>query len=74
MSTERVINIHFVGGHILRLYGDHVKPFIDNYAKAIENNNSHFRSYAKDRIIIDIDKVMFVEETEIEVKDNEASR
>jgi len=68
---SRKIIIHYVSGHRLELKGEHVPPFFDNYKEAIKEGNTHFYSEAKDKILIQIDKVTFIQETDIEdEKDN----
>ena len=69
MKEERVIRIHFTGRNTLQLHGEHVAPFLDNYHKAVEGDNTHFKSEGKDRILINMAQVTFIEEITIEVED-----
>lgn len=67
-TTERVIIVHFVGGEKLRLHGEHVPTFIENYRQAVEENAKCFASASVDKIIIHIAQVTFIEETTIEIE------
>lgn len=67
-KTERVIRIHFVGRDTLQLHGEHVPNFLKAYYKAIVVGDSHFVSEAKDKVLIQIDTVTFIEETTITEK------
>lgn len=72
-KTERVIIVHFTGKATLRLHGAHVPNFLENYKKSIENGDYCFYSEedTEDKIIIHIPQVTFIEETTIEVKEDE---
>ena len=73
MKTERIIRVHFTGRDKLQLHGNHVPTFFDKYKEAIENGDYCFYSEenTKDRILITIPNVTFIEETTIEVKEDE---
>lgn len=73
MKTERVIRVHFTGKDTLQLHGNHVPTFIENYKVAANEGALYFASEedTKDRILINIPNVTFIEETTIEVKEDE---
>jgi hypothetical protein len=73
MKTERVIRIHFTGRQGLQLSGEHVLTFYDNYMKGVSSNNTHFFSEGKDKIIINMQEVTFIEEKTIEIEDEQSS-
>ena len=58
----RVIMVNFVGGKSLKLTGDHVPPFMENYGKAVEDGAEYFRSFGDDKVAINMKNVTFIEE------------
>lgn len=57
---QEVVEIHFVGGNKLKLYGAHVPGFINAYKQAVKNNAGHFHSEAMDSAMIHMKHVTFV--------------
>lgn len=67
-QTERVVDVHFISGHTLRLRGLHVAPFMKSYMNGVDKNMAvpHFYSRAEDEVLIQMSHVEFVQVHEVE--------
>jgi hypothetical protein len=67
LRKHRVIIVNFVGGKMLKLTGEHVPPFLENYTKAVNSNARYFMSAGNVKILINIQHVTFIEDFEEEL-------
>lgn len=59
---EEYILVHFLGGHRLKITGDHVENFIKKYKEAITKGATHFYSEAESSILINLANVTFIQQ------------